>query len=104
VPYTVVFKLPANAVLPGLDCLQAARLRREAAKLRELQQQLDALAAEGAELRQQLATAVHRAERAESEVTTLKVGGWGLFVGDMFCCCSSHVPPLAVLQCCCNTL
>ena len=96
--------LRANAALCYLICLQAAQLRRGAAKLRELQQQRDALAAEGAELRQQLAAAVHRAERAESEVTTLKVGGWGLFVGDMLCCCSSHVPPLAVLQCSCNAL
>lgn len=58
---------------------QAAQLRREAAKLRELQQQRDGLAAEREELRAALAAATQRAERAEGEVATLRVGldGWG---------------------------
>ena len=54
---------------------QVAQLRREAAKLRELQAQRDSLAAEGQELGRQLAAAVQRAERAEAEVATLQVRG-----------------------------
>lgn len=56
---------------------QVAQLRREAAKLRELTAQRDGLAAERQELAAALAAAVQRAERAEAEVATLRVGSAG---------------------------
>ncbi|PSC74954.1 Myosin-J heavy chain isoform A [Micractinium conductrix] len=51
---------------------QAARLCREAAKLRELQQQRDQLVGDKERLGQALAAALARADRAEAEAASLK--------------------------------
>ncbi|KAL4419268.1 hypothetical protein ABPG77_004826 [Micractinium sp. CCAP 211/92] len=60
------------AVRRRLAQKQATRLRREAQKLRDLEAARDGLAARVEELRQELATALQRAERAEGEAANLK--------------------------------
>ncbi len=69
--------------------LQATRLRREAQKLRDLEAARDGLAARVEELRQELATALQRAERAEGEAANLKVCSKG---GGAILC--AKVPPV----------
>lgn len=69
--------------------LQATRLRREAQKLRDLEAARDGLAARVEELRQELATALQRAERAEGEAANLRVRLKG---GGAFLC--AKVPPV----------
>lgn len=54
--------------------LQAEQLRREAAKLRALTEQRDGLLVAREELSAALAAALLRAERAEGEAASLKVG------------------------------
>ena len=73
---------PPTAIYAPSGALQAARLCREAAKLRELQQQRDQLVGDKERLGQALAAALARADRAEAEAASLKVGAlcWGCYV------------------------